>query len=409
MVKRFIKKVLKAILILIGIIIFSLGIYIVFNLNIFHKTKVLTPAEKITYLQQIDSSTSDPFNFIADKFNDHSIVFIGEFHKRKQDLEFFSNLIPYLYREKKINVIGWEFGAADYQKDADSVVTAPEFDRKKAISIMRRSMYYWCYEEYLNIFKTIWQLNKEIAPTEEKIRFLQLNTPYIPKLWSSPDPKTRLEGRMKNFDNILPGIVEREVIQKNKKILIYCGLHHSFTKFKTPKMFFLKERERAGQRLYEKYPDEIYQICLMCAFLPRWTMYYELRHRQDYKCVYPFDAVFNQLYDTLKRPFAISSSNPCFANLKDYNSFYAFDKGNGIKLKDFCDGCIMLNSFDKFEPVHIINDWVTTEEELNEVKQILPDENAKQIKTIPNLIDYIKPNQDVAVVKELHRINKFWE
>src|SRR5204862_1319031 len=131
--------------------------------------------------------SSDPFKFVADKFDNHSVVFLGELHKRKQDLEFFSNLIPYLYQTKKINIIGWEFGAAEYQKDVDSVVTASEFDRKKAIAIMRNSMYYWCFEEYLDIFKTIWQLNKTITPAGEKIRFLQLNRPYNPKLLNSPD------------------------------------------------------------------------------------------------------------------------------------------------------------------------------------------------------------------------------
>jgi len=407
MVKRLIKRILKTTFILVGIIIFLLGIYIVFNLNIFHKTKALTPAERNTYLQQIDSSISDPFNFIADKFNDHSIVFIGEFHKRKQDLEFFSSLIPYLYRSKKINIIGWEFGAYEYQKDADSVVTASQFDRKKAIAIMRKTKYYWPWEEYLNIFKTIWETNKTIYDSNEKIRFLQLDEPFIPKIAYSKDPSIRLKAG-KNIDSVLPGIVEKEVLQKNKKILIYCGLHHSLTKFETPKLFFLKDAGRAGQGLYKKYPDRIFQICLMCPFLPRWTMYYELRHKQDYKLVYPFEAVFNQLYDTLKRPFAISSDDPTFANLKDYNSFYDFDKWSGLRLKDFCDGCIMLESFEKIEPIHFIKDWVTSEEDLDEVKNILPEEDAKKIKTIQDLIDYINPNVDINGVNEFHALKKFW-
>jgi hypothetical protein len=410
MLKKVVKGVLKTILTLVIIIIVSLGLYIVFNLNLFHRTKALTPAEKNAYLGQIDSTASDPFNFVADKFNDHSIVFIGELHKRKQDLEFLSNLIPYLYRVKKINVIGWEFGAAEYQKDADSVVTAAEFDRKKAIAIMRKSYYEWCFEEYLNIFKTIWQLNKGILQANEKVKFLQLNKSYIPKRWNSPDQGIQLEERRKSFDNILPEIVEREVIQKNKKILIYCGLHHSFTKFKTPKFFFLKDNEgRAGQRLYKKYPYKLFQIYLLAPAPPRWILYKELTHRKDIRHVYPFEAVFNQLYDTLKKPFAVNSNSVVFGNLKDYNSFYEFDKWGGVKLKDFCDGCIMLNSFDKIEPVHVINDWVTTEEEVSQVKKVLPDEVAKQIRSIRDLIDYINPNSNVGVIKKFHNLKKFWK
>ncbi len=252
--KKIIKKILKSILFFAGTIIGLLLLYVIFNLNLFHKTKILSTTNIKTYFQDIDKESSDPFKFVANKFDHHSVVFLGELHKRKQDLEFFSKLIPYLYQTKKINIIGWEFGAAEYQKDADSLVTASEFDRKKAIAIMRNSMYYWCYEEYLNIFKTIWELNKTITQTDEKIRFLQLNRPYNPKLLNSPDKNINLgEQKKGNFDNTLPGIVEQEVIQRNKKILIYCGLHHSLTKFKTPKFFFLKDNGRAGQILYEKY------------------------------------------------------------------------------------------------------------------------------------------------------------
>ena len=271
-------------------------------------------------------------------------------------------------------------------------------------------MYYWCWEEYLDIFKTIWQLNKSINQPDEKIRFLQLNRPYNPKLLNSPDQNISLEERKKgNFDNTLPGIVEKEVILQNKKILIYCGLHHSLTKFKTPKFFFIEDKGRAGQILYEKYPDKIFQICLLAPFPPRWYLYKEITHNQNYKFVYPFDAVFNQLFDTLKRPFAVNSGDPVLAKLKDYNSFYAFDTWSGIKLKDFCDGIIMLNSFDKIEPVKFITDWITTEEELNEVKNVLPVEDARQIKSILDLINYINPTVDINGVREFHNLNKFWK
>lgn len=359
-----------------------------------------------TYLQNLD--TSDAFKNVADKFDNHSVVFLGELHKRKQDLEFFRDLIPYLYQTKGINIIGWEFGAVDYQNVADSIVTAADFDRKKAITIMRKSNYYWCYEEYLDIFKTIWQLNKNILQADEKIKFLQLNKPYIPKRWNSPNQSVLLEERKKSFDNVLPEIVEKEVIQKNKKILIYCGLHHSLTKFKTPKFFFLKDNGRAGQKLYAKYPDKIFQIDLIAPFPPRWLIYKELTNSKTINYVYPFDAVFNQLYDSLKRPFALNANETSFENLKDYNSFYAFDEFSGIKLKWFCDGAIMLTSFDKIEPVNVIPDWVTTAEELKEVKTVLPEEDAKQIKVTADLMKYINPEANRTEVKKFHSLKKFW-
>lgn len=68
----------------------------------------------------------------------------------------------------------------------------------------------------------------------------------------------------------------------------------------------------------------------------------------------------------------------------------------------------MLNSFDKIEPVNFIHDWVTTEEELNQVKQVLPDNDAKQIRTIQDLINYINPSANQEEIRKLHRIKMFW-
>lgn len=404
--KKLIWKTIKAVFYLFGIIIFLLLLYIVFNLNLFHKTKALSKKQVGNYLFHIDSY--DPLRFVADKFDDHDIVIIGELHKRKQDLQFFSELIPYLYQTKGIKTIGWEFGATDYQQDADSIVTAPEFDRKKAIALMRNSNYYWRYEDYLNIFKIIWQLNKNIAADSNKIKFLQLNKPYVPRLWNAADPGVRLKERQNGFDIAAPVIVEKEAIQKNKKVLIYCGLHHSLTKFKTPKLFFLKDNDgRAGQRLCEKYPNRIYQICLLSPFPPRWLVYNEFTHR-DAGFVYPFDAEFNQLYDSIRKPLAVNSSNETFAGVKDYNSFYAFDRARGVSLKEFCDGAIFLSAFENIEPASAINDWVTTDAELQSVKAVLEDKDAKQIHSIKDLQDFIavKGNQDE--MRKLHALKKFW-
>lgn len=408
--KKILNSILKTMLLFAGSIIIIALLYILFNLNLFHNAHKISASATTNYLKAVDQPGAEPYKFVADKFDDHSIVFLGELHKREQDLNFLNTLIPYLYKTKKINMVGWEFGASDYQKDADSIVTAPDFDRKKAISLMRKSNYYWCYEEYLNVFKTIWETNKTIPATYEKIRFLQLNKPYVPKKWNSHNRAIQIaERQLNSFDNNLPIIVEKEVLKPNKKILIYCGLHHSLTKFKTPIIFFKQDAGRAGQILYAKYPDKIFQICLLSPAMPKWTIYYEIINKEDYSWSFPFNGVFNQIYDTLQKPFAINTSNPLFADIKDNNSFYSFDTWSGVKLSEFCDGIIMHTAFDKINPVHFISDWVTTESELNEVKAILPDEDASNIKTIPDLIHYINPAVNINDIKTYHKIKPFWK
>lgn len=114
------------------------------------------------------------------------------------------------------------------------------------------------------------------------------------------------------------------------------------------------------------------------------------------------------MYDSLKRPFAINSIDPAFADLKDYNSFYAFDTWGGTRLRDFCDGVIMLESFDKIQPVSIINDWVTTEADVAGVKISLPEEEAKRIKTPADFMNYLNPETDMRAMRSYHELKKFW-
>lgn len=401
------KSVIKGMLYFIASVLGLLLLYILFNLNLFHHTKPLLQAELQTLQQNIDPAT--PAEYVAGKFDNADVVFIGELHKRKQDLAFFNGLIAYLYKTKGINIIGWEFGAADYQKEADSIVTASAFDRKKAIAIMRRSNYYWCYEDYLTVFKTIWQVNKSIPAGRDKIKFLQLNKPFVPRRWDAADDAVRFAERKTSFDNILPAIVEKEVLDRHKKILIYCGLHHSFTRFKTPKLFFMRENEgRAGELLANKYPGKVFQICLVSPFPPRWLVYKEAVHTRHYAYVYPFDGVFNQLYEKTNRPFCVDASNVVLGKLRDYNSFYAFDKAAGITLNSFCDGYIMPDAFDKIQPVDIIPDWITTQTDLNEVKNILPEADAAHITTIEDALNYINPAGDLQEIKNMHNLKKFW-
>lgn len=382
-----------------------LGAYLVFNLNWFHREKPM-PASKLaeltTHLQ------IDPLQYVAKQFEHRQIVLLGELHKRKQDLDFLASLIPYLYKTQGITVFGWEFGAAVFQREVDSLMTAPQFDRHKCIAVMRQTYYSWCYEEYLHIFEVIWSLNLQIPAQSKKIRFLQLNKIYEPRTWESSDPNVRRASRNVNFDNLMPEILERELLHTNQKALIYCGLHHAFTRFQTPKFLFLKDHYgRAGQRLYSKCPEQVFQIALVSMWPPRWLVWDEWLHL-DPTFVFPFDGLFNQLYDSVKHPFAVDSKDPAFHAIKDYRSFYSFDRFSGVSLPEICDGYIMLDDFFHIQPVHVIADWINNPEELNEVRKVLPDSIFNRIKSTADFWNFIRPDAELQAIKEMHQKQKFW-
>lgn len=375
-------------------------IYIVYNLGPFFNPPPPDSATMSRYVAAVSDPSADPFRFVADQFDNHSVVLLGELHKREQDLVFLRSLIGYLYKKKQIRLIGWEFGSAADQRDADSVVNAEAFDRRKAIGILRRANFDWCYEEYLDIFEEIWLINCQAPGKEDRIRFLQMNTPYNPRRLFSPVDSIRTRERRVNFDNSFPAIVEKEVLDKKQKALIYCGLHHSLTHFHTPKFLFLKDQGRGGQYLYDKYGGRIAQIALLSPFPSRWALF---AGDLELGAVYPFQGTFNRLYDSLRRPFAVAADNPVFADVRDFDSFYEFDSWQGVPLSSFCDGVIMTTSFDSVRTVRIIPDWVVGEEELNEVKAVLPEKDAGPIHTINDFYRYLDTQKNLDRIKWMHQ------
>src|SRR5208283_5033509 len=128
----------------------------------------------------------------------------------------------------------------------------------------------WPYREYLDIFKAAWQLNSELPPDADRFRILPM-TAYVDgeKLnHGTLEEQAEQRHRMNFTDSLIASIVEREAIQKGKKILVYCGRHHAFSRFHQPmyddsnkfigKYFTL----RGGNRLFDKYPTKVTTVML---------------------------------------------------------------------------------------------------------------------------------------------------
>jgi hypothetical protein len=397
MIRIILKKFLKVIGRVIGGIVILLLLYIVFNLPFGSKYRVLSESELQGYLDYLQSSVSDPYEFVSKKFTRYDVVLVGEIHATFQYTEFIQKLIPYLYRRNGVKIIGWEFGASSTQEEVDSLLTAPDFHRDKFIDISRKNVYWRNFQEYLNLFRVIWEFNAQLPPRAEPIRLLQLGSEFVPRRLYSPDPEIRRkEAERFYYDKKISRIIEREALEKNEKALVYTGFHHAFTRYRQPKMFFLKrtgEQRRGGNFLYDKYPDRVYFIAPHFPAAHRW---YPLNRFLPFfapdrnKTYYPFQGVIDQVYARHQRPLAFDARSSPFGELKDNYSYYSIDRLGGLKLEDFCDGYLMLCSFDEIDPVHPIEDWVNSEEELNEIKKILPPEQAGLIKDIPSFLKQLE-------------------
>jgi hypothetical protein len=412
MLFKILRLFFKVLLAFVAGLLLLASVYVAYNTPLTPKVRKLSKQELRTYTESLDAKLSEPLQFVADKFESHDVVLIGEMHWKKQDVDFVKKLIPYLYQTKGIKVFAWEFGASDFQNEVDSLVNAPEFDRKRAIALSRRTYFAWNFEEYLDIFRIIWEINQTIPSDQEKFRFLQLGSDYNPRKLHSKDPAIRMKEILRwAYDEKMGRIIEAEVIKKHKKALWYSGAHHAFTKYRQPLFLFLKAGDvRGGQYLYARYPERIYMILLHFPYLGRWTLFRFLVPSllgRKLTYTYGFRAAFDQIYRDYKKPFAVDAKNPLFGDLKDNHSYYSFDKWRGLRLSEFCDGYVVPGAISEMEPVALVPDWVTNDAELEEVKSILPAEDAARIKDVPALLKYIEEETGWAQVKELRNLGEF--
>ena len=404
-------KFLRVILSLLFIILLIACGYVLFNTPITSSFETLSKKELKVYTKYLDTSLSSPREFVAQKFDHYDVVLLGEMHWKKQDVEFVNQLIPYLYHTKGVSVFGWEFGASDLQNEADILVNSPEFDRRGAISFLRRSSFARNHEEYLKIIHTIWETNSTIPEGHDKIRFLQLGSDYNPRKLYSPDPIIRQTERIRyQYDKKMGRIIEREVLGNKKKAVWYSGLHHAFTKYKQPTFLFKKsDSVRGGAYLFHRYPERIYMIQLSFPFPDRLTSFRILMPSifgEDFKYVYPFRGLFEQIYREHKKPFAVDVKNSIFGDFLDTHSYYSMDLWGGLKLREMCDGYIVLCSIDEMEPVSLVPNWVTTEAELEEIRNILPPNDAANIEDIPDLMKYIETENQRSKMAEMKQLDK---
>jgi hypothetical protein len=412
MVVKAIKVALKWLVFLIGASIFLVAVYILLNTHFGRKYRRVTEADLKRYTDYLETHISEPPAFISQKFETCDVVLLGEIHGRKQDLELVKSLIPYLYKRNGISVIGWEFGSSDFQAEVDSLVNAPEYDESKAIRIMRTFEVDWNYKEYLDIFRIIWRLNRDLPPGRPRVRFLQLGWDLNDSKLYSPDPVVRSEERKRRRerDRHMADIVDREVLQRGKKILWYSGLHHAFTRYRQPRFFFQRrtgEKRRAGNFLYDRYPGRVYCVALHAPVLsPLSVLEESFPSLISTKTYYPFGGVIDKVYAQKKRPFAFDTAGSPFGELKDNYSYYSVDRWGGLKLRDFCDGYVVLCSFEEAEPVDTIPGWIPSEDVFNEIKASrLSPSMAARFKSLSDFLTFLEERRS-KIIRSTHDIEK---
>ncbi len=318
--------------------ILILAIKIFYQKN-YHGEKLPLPRIDIAQLTELSDYVKNkyrtPEEYVVSKFMDHDIIFIGERHRIKHDAELIQSLIPVLY-ENGIYNLGMEFAIYKDQLLIDSLLSAKEYSQETANTILFNWSELWGYQEYTDIFKSAWQLNRSVPGEKRKFRIVGLNIPQ----------------NTGNDDDVMTKVIMKEFMNRNEKALIYCGMHHAFTAYKYPILengkfshFF---DHRVGNMVYKQIGDRAITIC----FHYPWGT--------SDGSNYPIDGIIDTLMKTIPKEYqraGFDTRSTPFGDLPATNTIYryGYDK---FTLKDFCDGYIFQKPLSQYQGVTTIKNFI---------------------------------------------------
>lgn len=334
----------------------------------------LDPKQQAELRGWLDKHASSPEEYVVSRFKDHDIVFLGEMHRVRHDPLLVQALIPLLH-ESGINNLGIEFICWREQGAVDSLLAAKDYDEKLANRIFWKQWPWWGYQEYVDILRAAWRVNRSVKPGEPRFRVIGLNARMdFSYFWSPEDRKNPALAR-KAFpdgtsDEAMARTIRREILDKKQKALIYCGLYHAFTRFHQPiidaETGALKDSltDRAGNSIYADIGDRCFLIVLHYPWPGAGGV--------EVPAVYPANGVIDALFATMppgKQRAGFDVTGTPFGALADDSSLWA-RAYPGFRLDRFCDGWIFQKPLSQYEGVALVPGWFNEENRAEAIAQI---------------------------------------
>jgi hypothetical protein len=302
-----------------------------------------------------------PEDYVLGTFATHDIVFLGEFFKIRQNVQLVSALIPRLYAAG-VRCLGIEYALSDDQGDIDALLSAPGWDEAKARAITFDWLETWGFQEYVDLYKTAWQLNHGLPAGAPPFRIVGLN---VRQDWAAlrtdrdmNDPKVVAKIFAAGLpDAHMAAVIDSQIIQKGEKALIFCGRQHIFTRFhsrdyeKYVTDMHLSETRLAAAIVYDRIGTRAFSICLHAPWPDK---------SQKTGLAYPAEGVIDALITQLppeKRNAGFDTSGTPLGGLPVKTGVYA--KGApGLTVSDLFDGYVIQGPIADYTMVTPIRDFV---------------------------------------------------
>jgi len=315
-----------------------------------------TRRDLLTYLKEHHQTPED---YVLSTFKTHDVVFLGEWHRIRHDPILVQRLIPRL-PGAGVYALGYEFARRVDQPLIDSLLNAPAYDEQLARHIVFKQFVHWGFQEYVDIFKAAWELNRTLPPGARRFRILGLN--------NSPDWSFITSGADRDKGEVMRKVwhgeseedwakaLIDEVLARGEKALVYCGIHHAFTRYRQPiavdGKFIRFGDVRVGNYIYEKISRRTFTIYLHAPWVNA--------EGYDAPDVLAADGVIDEIMQELppeyqKAGFDLESTP--FGKIPGETSLYKFGYKH-FTLETIYDGYIIQGPLASYEGVTPIKDFV---------------------------------------------------
>ncbi len=317
----------------------------------------IDPALQSKLAAWLEAEGEPPENYAVGLFSDHDVVFLGEQHRVKQDVLLVQSLIEPLY-EAGVRVLATEFGRREDQAKIDSLLVAPEWDEDLAREIVFRQFVWWGYREYVDIYRSAWDLNQGLPDGARRFRILGLN--------NSPDWSLVTAEADRNDSAVMRqvwgGTSEEDwadvilaAVDSGEKVLVYSGIHHAFTEYRQPIVIDGEFRRfdsslRCGNHVFAALGKRAVTVFLHAPWHGQGGYGSRVRH--------PAGGIIDALMLAEgPRPVGFDLVDGPFGEIRVEDAVYRHGYED-FKLADFCDGWIYTRPISECEGVTPIPGWV---------------------------------------------------
>ncbi len=311
----------------------------------------LCPALKKELFSFIAAYHETPQAYILNTFKEHDIVFLGEFSLIQQQLQFLRDLIPLLH-ESGIHNLGIEYALHEDQPLIDSLLTSNIYDASLAQRLLFRHSPLWGYEEYADLFRVAWELNRNREQGSKPFRIVGLN---VNALADEATPRA---------DSIAPhelmaSVIMDEFVDKDEQALIFSGFHHAFTEYRLPAMNdatgeFEGFTERyMGNIIYARIGKRAITVLLHSPWINA--------KGYEYPYVFPVDGMVDALIASLPTFYqcvGFDVKGTPFGTLPAKKTLYKYGYDTFL-FSHLCDGYICLGTLSTYRGVSPIEHFIT--------------------------------------------------